>query len=126
MSNTELVRTAVTELFINGDVTALDRYWSDNYIQHNPMFPSGTDGLKNELTAMPKDQFKYELDLIAENGNFVMVYGRYTGLAPKPMVAVDIFRIEDGKLAEHWDVLQDEVPAELTVSKNPMFPIIGN
>ena len=52
-----------------------------------------------------------------------MVHGRITGLAPKPLIAVDIFRIEDGKLAEHWDVLREEFPAEQTESKNPMFPI---
>jgi predicted SnoaL-like aldol condensation-catalyzing enzyme len=36
---------------------------------------------------------------------------------------VDIFRIQNNKLAEHWDVLQEEVPAGMTASKNPMFPI---
>lgn len=125
MSNTEFVKKAVTELFINGDITALDRYWAQNYIQHNPHFPSGTAGLKNAIMSMPLGSIKYELDLATENGDFVMLYGRYTGLGPKPMVAVDIFRVEDGKLAEHWDVLQEEVPVEQTVSKNSMFPIIG-
>jgi predicted SnoaL-like aldol condensation-catalyzing enzyme len=37
------------------------------------------------------------------------------------MVAVDIFRVEDGKVVEHWDVLQEEVPVETTVHGNPMF-----
>lgn len=36
------------------------------------------------------------------------------------MVAVDIFRVQNGKLVEHWDVLQEEVP---TVSGNPMFTV---
>ena len=40
----------MTELFINGDVTALDRYWSDNYVQHNPQIPNGRDALKNDWT----------------------------------------------------------------------------
>jgi hypothetical protein len=39
-----------------------------------------------------------------------MIHGRYTGWGPKPMVAVDIFRVIEGKLAEHWDVLQEEFP----------------
>jgi len=47
---------------------------------------------------------------------------RYTGLGPKPLIAVDIFRIQNNKPAEHWDVLQEEVPAGMTASKNPMFP----
>jgi predicted SnoaL-like aldol condensation-catalyzing enzyme len=37
------------------------------------------------------------------------------------MIAVDIFRIVDGKLVEHWDVMQEEVPAAATASGNPMF-----
>ena len=122
MTNKELVKQAITELFINGDVTALDRYWSDNYIQHNPQIPNGVEGLKQLLTA--GGNIKYELGLIVAEGDFVMVHGRITGLAPKPLIAVDIFRVKDGRLAEHWDVLQEEVAAENTASKNPMFPII--
>ena len=44
-----------------------------------------------------------------------MIHGRNTGWTPKPVVAVDIFRIVGGKLVEHWDVMQEEVPVEKTV-----------
>jgi predicted SnoaL-like aldol condensation-catalyzing enzyme len=54
-------------------------------------------------------------------GDLVMVHGRYIGFGPKPMIAVDIFRVANGKLAEHWDVLQEEVTASATASGNPMF-----
>jgi predicted SnoaL-like aldol condensation-catalyzing enzyme len=50
-----------------------------------------------------------------------MVHGRYVGWGPKPMIAVDIFRVANGKLAEHWDVMQEEVEASATASGNPMF-----
>ena len=53
--------------------------------------------------------------------DLVMVHGRYTGWGPKPLVAVDIFRVKDGKVVEHWDVMQEEVPADQTTSGNPMF-----
>ena len=53
-------------------------------------------------------------------GDLVMVHGRYTGWGPKPMVAVDIFRIADGRVVEQWDVMQEEVPASETASGNPM------
>jgi predicted SnoaL-like aldol condensation-catalyzing enzyme len=59
--------------------------------------------------------------MIVAEGDLVMIHGRYTGWGPKPMVAVDIFRVVDGKLVEHWDVLQEEVPASATASGNPMF-----
>ena len=120
MTNKELVQTAITEAFVNRDKTAIDKYWSDQYIQHNPQVPNGREGLK-QLLGLLGPEFKYDIGLIVADGDFVMVHGRYLGFGPKPLVAVDIFRIKDGKLAEHWDVLQEEVPPENTASKNPMF-----
>ena len=110
----------MTEAFVNRDPSAIDKYWSNNYIQHNPQLPNGREALK-QLFGMVGPNFNYEVGLIVEDDDFVMVHGRYTDFGPKPMVAVDIFRVRDGKLAEHWDVLQEEVPAENTASKNPMF-----
>lgn len=57
-----------------------------------------------------------------ESGDMAMVHGRYTNWGGKDMIAVDIFRLEDGKVVEHWDVMQDEVPADKSVSGHPMFP----
>jgi predicted SnoaL-like aldol condensation-catalyzing enzyme len=121
MTNKELVIKAVTELFINGNATALDRYWSGNYIQHNPQIPNGREALKQLMSGA--GNMKYEMGLVVADGDFVMVHARITGFGPKPLIGVDIFRVKEGKLVEHWDVLQEEVPAENTASKNPMFPI---
>jgi len=52
------------------------------------------------------------------DGDLVMVHGRYTGWGPKPMVAVDIFRVKDGKVVDHWDVMQEKVS---TASGHAMF-----
>ena len=121
MTNKELVIKAVTEVFINGDAAALDRYWSENYVQHNPQIPNGREALKQLMSG--GGNMKYEMGLVVADGDFVMVHARITGFGPKPLIAVDIFRVKEGKLAEHWDVLQEEVPAENTASKNSMFPI---
>ena len=121
MTNKELVIKAVTEVFINGDATALDKYWSENYVQHNPQIPNGREALKQLLSG--GGNMKYEMGLVVADGDFVMVHARITGFGPKPLIAVDIFRVKEGKLAEHWDVLQEEVPAENTATKNSMFPI---
>jgi predicted SnoaL-like aldol condensation-catalyzing enzyme len=121
MTNKELVIKAVTEVFVNGDATALDRYWSENYVQHNPQIPNGREALKQLMSG--GGNMKYEMGLVVADGDFVMVHARITGFGPKPLIAVDIFRVKEGKLAEHWDVLQEEVPAENTASKNSMFPI---
>ncbi len=122
MTNKELAKTAMTELFINRDLTALDRYWAADYIQHNPGIQNGTAHVKTMMAAASAD-FKYEIGQVIAEGEFVVVNGRYTGYGPKPLVAVDIFKVKNGKLTEHWDILQEEVPAEKTASGNSMFPI---
>jgi predicted SnoaL-like aldol condensation-catalyzing enzyme len=121
MTNKELVIKAVTEVFINGDATALDRYWSENYVQHNLQIPNGREALKQLMSG--GGNMKYEMGLVVADGDFVMVHARITGFGPKPLIAVDIFRVKEGKLVEHWDVLREEVPVENTASKNSMFPI---
>jgi predicted SnoaL-like aldol condensation-catalyzing enzyme len=51
-----------------------------------------------------------------------MVHGRYSGLGqPVNWIIVDILRIEDGMLVEHWDVIQDEATQEQSKSGLPMF-----
>jgi predicted SnoaL-like aldol condensation-catalyzing enzyme len=55
------------------------------------------------------------------DSEYVIVHGRYVGWGPKPMVAVDIFRVADGKIAEHWDAMQEEVPAAQSANANSMF-----
>ncbi|MDR9483906.1 MAG: nuclear transport factor 2 family protein [Sediminimonas sp.] len=114
----DFVVNAVTELFIEGDVEAIDRYWAEDYIQHNPMFPSGRGVIKDLFGNMPPS-FKYEMGMVIADDDLVAIHARYTGLGPKPLVAVDIFRVEDGRIAEHWDILQEEV--QETASGVPMF-----
>jgi predicted SnoaL-like aldol condensation-catalyzing enzyme len=119
-TNADLVRTALTELFIRRDTTAVERHWSTSYRQHNPLIPDGREHLAAFAAHLP-ESFRYEPGLVVANGDYVMIHGRYTGWGPNPVVAVDIFRIEAGKLAEHWDVAQEEVPAAASKSGRPMF-----
>ncbi|RTL71398.1 MAG: nuclear transport factor 2 family protein [Hyphomicrobiales bacterium] len=112
----------MTELFGNRDLGALERYWDASYIQHNPRMPNGTDFFKKMIPSLGPN-FRYELGLVIEEGDFVMAHGRYVGWGEKTMIGVDIFRVKGGKLVEHWDVIQEEVPADKTVNGNPMFPI---
>ena len=120
--NKDLVSKAMTELFVNRDVSAVERYWGSTYLQHNPTIADGLDDLPKVIKALPAT-FKYEPGVIVADGDLVMIHGRYTGWGPKPMVVVDIFRVKDGKLVEHWDVMQEEVPAASTKSGRPMFPV---
>ncbi|MGX7668844.1 nuclear transport factor 2 family protein [Flavobacterium pedocola] len=122
MSNKELALKAITAVFVHRDDTAFDKYFSENYKQHNPQLPNGTEVLKQILPTLPSD-FKYESGIVAETGDFVMIHGRYENWNGKNMIAVDIFKIEEGKISEHWDVMQEEVPAAQSANGNPMFPI---
>ncbi|MGU3375098.1 nuclear transport factor 2 family protein [Chryseobacterium sp. M5A1_1a] len=123
MSNKELALKAITEVFINRDITAFDRYFSENYKQHNPQLPNGTEALKQFIPTLPPD-FGYEPGVVTENGNIVMIHGRYTNWNGKNVIGVDIFKIENGKLIEHWDVLQEEVLPSQSANGNTMFPIV--
>jgi predicted SnoaL-like aldol condensation-catalyzing enzyme len=112
----ELVLAGIKGVFIERDPTVLDRLFSDDYRQHNPQIPNGTAAIKALLA-----DFKYEPGLVVAEGDYVTIHGRYFGWGPKPMMAVDIFRVANGKLAEHWDVMQEEVPAAHTVNGNRML-----
>jgi predicted SnoaL-like aldol condensation-catalyzing enzyme len=60
--------------------------------------------------------------VIVADGDFVIVHGCFSGFgAPSNWIIADILRIEDGVLAEHWDVIQDEATEEKSKSKAPMF-----
>ena len=119
-ANKALIREVMAAVFIRRDASAVERHFSPNYVQHNPLIPNGRDAIP-ALIAGLAPAFKYEPGTIVADGDMVMIHGRYTGWGPKPMVAVDIFRISDGKLVEHWDVMQEEVPAARTASGNRMF-----
>jgi predicted SnoaL-like aldol condensation-catalyzing enzyme len=120
MSNKKIALEALTGLFSRHDASVLDTHFAPNYVQHNPGIKSGVAALK-ELAPKLSPSLQYEPGMVVEDGDIVMVHGRYVNWGPKPMIGVDIFRVRDGKLVEHWDVLQEEVPASATASGNPMF-----
>jgi len=122
MSNKELVLAAMTGLFIDRDLTVLDKYWDPGYIQHNPRMPNGSDSFRKLIPSLKAD-FRYEPGLVLEDGEFVMIHGRYVGWGDKTMIGADIFKVVNGRFVEHWDVIQEEVVAEKTTSGNAMFPI---
>jgi predicted SnoaL-like aldol condensation-catalyzing enzyme len=119
--NKALVLEAFDTLFNKRDYDAASRFWSDTYIQHSAHIEPGRDGLFNLIRSAP-DTLRYEHQLILAEGDYVIVHGRFSGNGrPAAWVAADVVRIEDGRLAEHWDVLQDEATAAESKSGLPMF-----
>ena len=119
--NKALVLDAFDTLFNKRDYVAAERFWSPKYIQHSAHIEPGREGLFNLIRNAP-DTLRYEHQLIVAEGDYVIVHGRFAGIGrPVAWIAADIVRIENGRLAEHWDVLQDEVTKAESKSGLPMF-----
>jgi steroid delta-isomerase-like uncharacterized protein len=116
--NKKLVETLCKTVFQNHDFSKLDEIMRDDYIQHNEDVPQGKAGFKRFFTqmfrAMP--DFSYTMKIIIAEGDIVMMYSTTTATHKGEWLGnpatdnklnfdvVDIFRIENGKIAEHWDV----------------------
>lgn len=118
-TNKEIALLVLKKSFIDRDPTVVDQYFGANYKQHNPRIADGSAAIARLIPTLTA--LTYEPGMAVAEGDLVMVHGRYTGWGPKPMVAVDIFRLKDGKVVEHWDVLQEEISAADTASGNAMF-----
>ena len=121
-TNKQIALRALIGAFIDRDASVVDQYFAPDYVQHNPSIPNGPAAIKALIPKLPGDFF-YQPGMAVAEGDFVMVHGRYVGWGPKPMVAVDIFRLKDGKVVEHWDVMQEEVSESATANGNPMFSL---
>jgi predicted SnoaL-like aldol condensation-catalyzing enzyme len=119
--NAATVLEAFETLFNRRDYSAAERFWTPNYVQHSAHIPPGRSGLFDLIKAAPQD-LRYENALTVAEGDYVMLHGRFSNTGrPVNWIAVDIVRMHDGQLAEHWDVLQDEATAEQSLSGLPMF-----
>ena len=122
-ANKALVLEAYQALFGDHDLGAVDRYWAKDYIQHNPYMADGTEAVKQyveKIGLLNGPKFKVEFLRVAAEGDLVFVQTRQPKTGDNPeMVIVDIFRVANGKIAEHWDVMQP-VPAD-AVNRRPMY-----
>jgi predicted SnoaL-like aldol condensation-catalyzing enzyme len=119
--NKAFVLEAFETLFNKRDYAAAERFWSSNYIQHSAHIPPGREGLFALVKGVPEN-FRYENALTVANGDYVLLHGRFSNIGqPVNWIVVDIVRLENGQLAEHWDVIQDEATKEASVSGRPMF-----
>ncbi len=104
------------------DFEAASKYFGAHYIQHNPTVPDGVQGFKTlvELLRTKFSNSHNEIKQVFADGDYVILHVhsvREPGM--RGSAIVDIFRLEQGKIVEHWDVRQ-EVP-EQAANSNGMF-----
>jgi len=120
--NKEIVVAFYNAAINDKDFEKASQYLGNVYIQHNPLAADGPDGLKNFL-AFAKENlstFKIEIKRVLADGDYVMLHVHAKRDADDRGSAVmDIFRLEDGKVVEHWDVIQ-AIP-ETAMNENTMF-----
>lgn len=111
MTNVEVVLKVYEEVFNNKDLSHLDAYMQDDYMQHNATVEDGKEGFKRFLERFFQMDPHMEIIKIFENAEdevavFFKCTCRANGMINK---VVDIYRLKDGKLAEHWDVVEHNV-----------------
>jgi len=109
--NKALVRDFYTTVLIGRQVDVAPRFLSTDYIQHNPNVPTGLKGFMDTFRArfaqqLPANYKRELLNVVAEN-DLVVVYMRQTWTSrdgkQNKALGFDMFRVQDGKIAEHWD-----------------------
>ncbi|WP_179214065.1 nuclear transport factor 2 family protein [Paraburkholderia caledonica] len=108
--NKEIVLAFYKEAHFDGDVDgAIARYVGDTYIQHTAAAEDGVEGLRNYINFFLKTfpNAKGDIRRVIADGDIVAVHAHWTNLVSKNGdVGVDFFRVQDGRLVEHWDVMQ--------------------
>lgn len=101
---------------------AVAAYVGSRYIQHNPQAPDGPEAFITFVNGFSEQFPQAQIDIkrVVAEGDLVVTHSLLTlNAADRGTAAVDIFRLEDGKIVEHWDVLQP-VP-ETAANDNTMF-----
>ena len=123
-ANKTLVRNFVQDVLMGQHPENLTNYFDGNsYIQHNVSIADGLDGLGAALAAMAEQGIKMEyfkIHKIFGCGNFVLAVSE-GAFANQPISYYDLFRVENGKIAEHWDVMETIAPESEWKHQNGKF-----
>jgi predicted SnoaL-like aldol condensation-catalyzing enzyme len=119
-ANKKLVSGFVEDILVSGKMDKLAGYFDgDNYVQHNPQIGDGLSGLGQALKAMAEKGITMKYDKVHRvlgEGNFVLTMSEGK-LGGRHVAFYDLFRVEQGKIAEHWDTI--EIIPEKKDWKNP-------
>lgn len=120
--NLRLVREVYDNVLEPLDGAMIDRYFAPGYIQHSPMAATGSQGLKDFLVwaKQTSPDAHHHVKRMFADGDHVIAHVHVVIEPRTPGNAViDIFRIEGGKIAEHWDAMQP-IP-EQSANSNGVF-----
>lgn len=123
-ANKTLVRGFVEDILVNGRMEKLSGYFDgDRYAQHNPQIGDGLTGLGAALEAMARQGVVMKYDRVHKvlgEGNFVLTVSE-GNLGGRHSAFYDLFRVENGKIAEHWDTIEAIVPRAQWKNANGKF-----
>ncbi|WP_224994815.1 nuclear transport factor 2 family protein [Cesiribacter sp. SM1] len=125
-TNKEIIKTLMNEVFMKGnfDKSLILGFYHPEVIQHNPFIDNTVDGLIDRVSQLQEQGIKIQIEhlhcLLAQ-GNFVLAFseGKFGNDGVKPTAFFDLFRLENGRIMEHWGIVQ-EVPDTMT-HDNGMF-----
>ena len=124
VENKTIVTNFVDDILVNGKMEKLTGYFDgDNYIQHNPQIENGLSGLGKALEYMASQGITMKYDKVHKvlgEGNFVLTVSEGS-FANKPTSFYDLFRVENGKITEHWDVMETIAPKTEWKNDNGKF-----
>lgn len=107
--NKKLIEDFYREFFNGHDVESAKKYVREDYIQHNPGVGQGRQALMDAFAEKFKQwpDFKLDIKMMISEDDMIAVYLKNVDTEGNTKCrVVDMYRIQDGKLAEHWDVLQ--------------------
>ena len=114
MSPKEIVETANRLLVAKRSLEAIEKYFAPDYVDHNPHTPGGNlAGMLQTLREhgfteeAPNDrQYELHIDHIVGEGDLVLIHQHITEPGNPTLVFMDLFRVRDQRIVEHWDVIQ--------------------
>lgn len=122
--NRKLVKNFLYDVMQGNNLNKTPDYFDgDTYIQHNTAIADGVSGLNDALAALANagiEMIYDEVHMVVAQGNFVLAVseGTYGG---KPTSYYDLWRVENGKIAEHWDVMETIADKDSWANDNGKF-----
>ncbi len=121
-ANKKIVLAFYDAALVKFDADAAVKYLGESYIQHNPRAPDGVEGVKGLIKFLKETQpnRRSEIKRVLAEKDLVMIHVHAKSTPEDRGTAIiDIFRVQNGKIVEHWDVMQ-AVP-EKSANNNTMF-----